>query len=674
MRRLLEQAASDQPLVMVVDDVHWAEPTLLDLLEYLVAFSSGHPILLVCLTRAELLDARPAWTTPQANQSLLQLEPLLEPEARQLVENAAPGELGTHAAARIVETAEGNPLFLEQLVAVKAEGGEAALPSTIQSVLAARIDHLEPGERSLLEHASVQGRSFYVGAVEASLPERDRPGTAKRLVSLVHRQLVRAERSELPGQDAFRFTHVLIRDAVYQGMPKAQRAELHEHLAAWLEASPGAQDETIGHHLAEAHRQLAELGHTGEHESALASAGAQRLANAADAALLRGDARAGARLLDRAQSLLAPDADVRVALLPQLGAALLEAGELDRAERVLSEAVEHAGADQQLRSRALVERQLVCLQAGTGGSPDEVAQIVDSALRELQGDERGKCRALCLKALQAFVEGRAAAADEAWQRAAEHARRAGDEAALFEILGWRASEALFGPTPVPAAIARCRQICDQVQGSPVALARTFRPTAALHAMAGDFDEADRLIRAADKILGELGGLESAVAQQEAMVDMLAGRPEAAEARLRTGYEKLEEMGEKALLADTAAMLGRALYVQDRHEEASEFCQVSKEAAADEDLSARVSWRGLRARLVADHGSREEAEAHATEAVRLAERTDFLTLHAEALVDLSEVLVRGKRSSEADAARQTALELYRRKGDLVSLERARSGSM
>ncbi len=257
VRRLLERVAAERPLLLVVDDVHWAEPTLLDLLEYLVAFSSGHPILLACLARPDFVQTRPAWVTPQPNRSLMVVDPLSNAEALALVEGV--GAAGG-AAERIVETAEGNPLFLEQLVAVGADDGGSALPSSIHAVLAARIDRLDPGERAVLELASVQGRSFHVGVLAELLGERDRPQTATHLVSLVQQQLIRSDRSDLPGQDAFRFAHALIREAAYNGLPKQRRAEVHERVARWLERRPGAQDETIGFHLAEAHRLLGELG------------------------------------------------------------------------------------------------------------------------------------------------------------------------------------------------------------------------------------------------------------------------------------------------------------------------------------------------------------------------------------------------------------------------------
>jgi DNA-binding SARP family transcriptional activator len=672
VRRLLERVARERSLVVVVEDVHWAEPTLLDLLEYLVAFSSGYPILLVCSARPEFVEIRPAWGAPHPNRSLLPLSALSDAEARQLVETAGEHELESRTAASIVATAEGNPLFLEQLVAVGAENGKTKLPSSIHTVLAARIDHLDRGEREVLEDASVQGRSFYASLVAELVAEGDRTRIATHLVSLVQKQLIRADRSERPREDTFRFAHVLIREAAYEGLPKQRRAELHEIVARWLERRPGSRDEAIGYHLGEAYRLRAELGTVGERERALATGAAERLATAARAALRRGDLVAGASLLERAASLLELDPPARSALLPELGAALREAGRLADADAVLAEAIEGAGEDERLESRARVERELVRLQVEPGAPIDEAPRVAELALPVLKahGDDLGQCRAWCLWAVHAWVEGHAARADEAWQRAAEHADGAGDEVALLEVLGtWRASAAVFGPTPVPEAIQRCQEIHERVRGSPVAVGQTLHALAPLHAMNGEFGEARRLVKAGDEILGELGGLHSVVSQHEALVEMLAGRPAAAEERLRSGYEKLDAMGEKALLATTAAMLAQAVYAQDRPDEAEELCRVSERAAAPNDLSAQVAWRGVQAKVLGVRGRVEEAEALAREAVRLAEQTDLLTDHAGALVDLGTVLQQGGKGEEAGGAIRAALELYRGKGDVVSAERA-----
>jgi len=286
------------------------------------------------------------------------------------------------------------------------------------------------------------------------------------------------------------------------------------------------------------------------------------------------------------------------------------------------------------------------------------------------GDDLGLCRAWCLRAKIAWTEGLVAAADEAWRRAAEHARRAGDERELFEILGWRASAAVFGPTPVAEAIGRCTKLQDQVRASPVAVAAMLHPLGLLHALEGDFDQARRLIREGNEILDDLGQLQSAVSHHEALVEMLAGQPATAEARLRAGYAKLEEMGERTLLATTAAMLAQAIHAQGRHQEADSFCLVSERTAAAEDLPTQAMWRRVRAKILGRQGRTGEAEALAREAVRLSEPTDLLTMRADALVDLAEVLELRGSTAEADATARQGLALYDQKGDVVSAARIR----
>jgi tetratricopeptide (TPR) repeat protein len=660
VRRLFERLARAGPLVVALDDVHWAGPTLLDLLEHVAAFSSGAPILIVCIARPELLESRPSWALPQPRRSQLVLEGLPDAHARRLV--AAAG-LESQLAGRIVDTAEGNPLFLEQLVAAQAEQEEAALPPTLQTVLAARIDRLEPGERTLLRHASVEGRRFHPGA----LPE----AAETHLFALVQKQFVHPDRTVPGGEDAFRFAHGLIREAAYEGLPKQLRAELHERIARWSAQQPDHQDEIVGFHLERAHRSRLELGPAGERERALAREASSRLAGAAETALLRGDPPAGAQLLERAAGLLEPEDPARRALLPRLGGALFDAGRLADADRVLAEAVALAAAagDAALGARARVEREFVRLQSVAGTRRGDVREIADAAQAVLGDDDIGQCRAWCLRALAEWTEGQAGAADDAWRRAAGHARRAGDRRELFEALCWRASAAVFGPTAVPEAIRRCEEIRDQVDSSPVALAVTLHPLGSLHAMTGDFETARRLIREGNEILGELGRMQSAVSHHEALVELLGGQPAAAEQRLRLGYDKLEPMGERGLLATTAAMLAQALYDQGRSEEAGAQCDVSEAAAPHEDFVTQAMWRGVRAKLLARAGALQAGETLAREALRLIERTDLLTHQGDALLDLADVLWLAGRGGEATEAARRALDLYERKGNLVSAQRA-----
>jgi class 3 adenylate cyclase len=675
VRKLFEAAAAARPLIVGFEDVHWAEPLLLDLIEYLVGFSAGTPIFLVCLARPEFVETRPSWGVRDRKRSVVALEALTEADARELVHALVSGEPDALETARIVRTAEGNPLFLEQLVATDEERGETAtLPPSIQAVLAARIAGLDPAERAVLERASVEGRNFRWGSVAALLSESDRDALGQHLMALVRRQLIQPDPSASSVEDAFRFKHALIQEAAYDGLPKEVRADLHERLARLLGAGPDGEDEIVGFHLEQAYRCRFELGMVGERERSLAAEAMRRLEAAGHKAFVLGDPAACGNLLGRAASLLPPDDPTRLALLPTLGAALFEAGRLTDADRVLTEAIERSAGDELLEARARVEQEFVRLQAEAGGSVAETEGVVDAALRvfEQYGDELGQCRAWCLRALFDWIQGQVAKADGAWRQAAEHARHAGDERELFEILDWRASAAPIGPTPVPEAITRCLEIREQVQSSPVAVAQVLHPLAALHAMQGEFELARSLVREANMIVDELGRMYSVgVAQHEAAVELLAGNPGPAEERLRWACDRLEGMGEKALLATTAAMLAQALYTQGRFEEAEGFCRASREAAAADDLSAQVQWRGVQGKILARQGKREEAEALARDAVALVAATDFLTYHGDAMLDLAEVLELSRKSAEAEAANRQGLELYERKGNLVAAERAKS---
>jgi class 3 adenylate cyclase/tetratricopeptide (TPR) repeat protein len=665
IRRLFESAAAERPLIAIVDDLHWGEPLLLDLLEYLAGFSAGAPILILCLARRELFEARPSWAAGE----VVALEALAEPDARELVQAIGEGEIEPPEEARIVRTGEGNPLFLEQLVATRTECGAEHLPPNVQAVLTARVASLDPAERRVLEHASVEGRNFRWNVVADLLPEEARESLGRDLMALVRRQLIEPDPSVFAGEDGFRFSHVLIREAVYEGLPKEVCADLHERLADRLRG--GGEAEVVGHHLEQAFRARSQLGLVGDREWELARQAQACLQAAADKVLLGGDPDAAADLLARAVSLLPADDASRVGLLPRLGTALFEAGRFTEADEILTEAIDRAGGDDLLEARARLEQLFVRLQAE--GAIDEHDRVARDALRvfEAHGDLRGQSRTWCLRATVDWIQGQAKKADEGWQRAAELARLAEDELELFEILAWRASAAAIGPTPVPDGIATCTEIRQEVEGSPLATAQLLPPFAALYAMQGDFETARSLVREANTLLGELGRIYTVVlAQYDAIVELLAGKPAAAEERLRAAYERLDELGEKAFAATTAAMLADAIYAQGRYAEAGELCRASREAAAADDLSAQVEWRGIAAKLLAQRGESAEAKALAREAVELVAQTDCLRHHGGALLDLGEVLVLAGEPQQAAEAFRAGLELYEQKGDTVMAGRAR----
>ena len=248
-RKLLEQEARKRPLVCLLDDLHWSEQTLLDLVEYVGALSRDGPILMLCIARPELLEKRPAWGGGEWNSTTVLLEPLDGAETERLLDELGGVEPGLRE--RIAAAAEGNPLFLEEMLAlIRASGeGEISVPPTIQALLAARLDQLNPAERAVLECGAVEGRVFHQSAVQAL---GDGEPQTPQLVALVRKQIYRSDTRQFAGDEAYRFRHELIRDAAYDALPKAMRADLHERFADWLEErAPDLveRDEILGHLL-----------------------------------------------------------------------------------------------------------------------------------------------------------------------------------------------------------------------------------------------------------------------------------------------------------------------------------------------------------------------------------------------------------------------------------------
>ncbi len=681
VRRLFETVARRRPLVVALDDVHWAEPTFLELVEHIVAFAPGTRILVVCLARPELLDARPSWASGE-NRRTIHLRPLDDEDARALVERErARAGISSEIANRVLQAAEGNPLFLEQLLAVQAEdGGDVGVPPTIQAVLAARIDRLPGAERLVIQRAAVQGRVFSRAALTELVPDEEAATVDDALGGLERRELVRRDRRALGGDDAFRFAHGLIRDAAYQFLRKETRSELHERMAAWLERSAtrelGEQEELVGYHFEQAYVYRAELGPVGERELRLAFEAATRLDASGRRALDRSDFPAAIKLLERAAGLLGHDDGARADVLSCLGAALTQTGRLAEAERVVDDAIRSARAvgDERLEAHGVVERLSLEIQVETAAATKRMRSRSDRIRRtfERHDDDLGLCKLWRLRGLVHWLEGNSAAADAAWGQAAEHGRQAGDRQKVSDIVLWLASSALLGPVPVRFAIRRCEALREEVAANIYARAWILHPLAALHAMERRFTVARRLLDESTAALSELGRtLTSVAGQHEAIVATLARDFAAAERCLRTGYEALAEMGEKAILSGTAADLADAIYAQGRYDEAERFTEITEAAAADDDVDSQISWRSVRGKILAKRGEIDEAERLAREAVLLAAQTDWLNEHAKALVDLGVVLREAARMEEADAAIRQGVMLYERKGNLAAVDTARA---
>jgi class 3 adenylate cyclase/tetratricopeptide (TPR) repeat protein len=677
IRKALEQRARERPLLLVVEDIHWAEPTLLDLLEHLVDWTRDAPLLLLCLARPDLIDVRPTWGAA-SQAEMLTLEPLSAAESDELIEELLHrSELAVDVRARISEVAAGNPLFVEQLLAMLLEGGDPDhVPPTIQALLAARLDSLPAEEREVIERASVVGLEFEWEALGKLAADRLRPG-GPQLSALVRKDLIGPHEAI---EDTFRFRHMLIRDAAYERIPKELRSELHERFAGWLEGRGEEFDEVIGYHLEQAYLCFEGLGRPGERARALAERAAVRLAASGRRAYARADSRATVNLLERAADLLETDDPRRLRLLPPLGRALRTQGLLDRADAILSEAVDRG---QTVGERAVAADAGVALSdlrshrhAQTGVGRNDVLREIHAAIRVFGevGDEAGLARALLLRGKYRMWGGEAAAALPDLERASQYARDSGDAAEEAESIQYMCAAMRVGPTPVEEALRRLEELGERATISGKLEMELLSARAHFMATQGDF-EAARGLASQARALGEELGLDVTHSGFVAgHVELFAGNAAGAEPEFRMVCEHYEKVGEFGFLASAAPYLAEAILIQGRDEEALRLTERwrADQLTLPEDADAQTQWRRVRAKILARRGDLDEAERLGREAVEIASGTaDILDLQAEAVADLGEVLRLAGRMRESQAAVEEAIGLYDRKGNVVAADRLRA---
>ncbi len=682
-RKLFATLAAVRPLVVFFEDVHWAEPTFLDLVEYLTERTRDAPILLVCIARPELLEQRPAWIRERANAGSLRLEPLSDANGEALIGNLGRA-LAKETTARVLRTAEGNPLFIEQLLAMLTEGdhdgAERAIPSTIDALLSARLDRLGPGERAVISRAAIVGKEFSAEATLDLLPEDARAFGPRHLETLVQKEFIGPGPTDGLGA-SFRFRHILIQEAAYRATPKTVRAELHERFADWADdpARDGLAEhsEVVGYHLEHAFRYRAELGPVGPHELDVAHRASEQLATAGQQAFKRGDMPATVNLLGRAAALPTPKGGAGLAALPELGYALFETGEVDEASAVLAAARERARADgdRGVEWRVTITRPRIEMYRDPGkididALSLEVGTAID-ALGEL-GDEAGLARAYMVLSDLFWSQGRLTETSDAATEAAEHARRAGNRREVGWALGQNALCAIHGPMPVPEGLDWLERLLRGEPENRTLDANLSGFVALLEAMSGRFDEARRHIKESRVLARDLGLIWQAGVQEllSGYVELLAGDPVAAERDMRAGEDVFREIGEGWFLSTVAVDLPRAVYEQGRYDEAFALLAAIDEQPAPTDREWQIKRTGVPARLIARRGRLDEAERLAREGVALAADSEYVGLHADVLLDLAEVLRLGGRLDEANAAAADAVGLYERKGNVAGTARAR----
>jgi predicted ATPase/class 3 adenylate cyclase len=723
MQRLLERLAREQALVLIIDDLQWAEPTLLDAIEHIAESSTDTPILLVCMARPdELFPRREHWPGGKANALSFMLSPLGDREGEQLVGHLLGGRVDPAAQAHISRWAQGYPLIVEELVThlrdegrLESAGGrwvlrldgeeeaalprtarwkadeeraEPAVPTSIQALLLARLERLAARGRALIERAAVVGEQFHLGDIEALSSGPVAKDVDEGLHELVRLDLIRPDHGPasvpLPSGsgDAYRFRHIMIRTVAYERMPDDRRAELHERYADWLERNTEDRrsqfDEIIGYHLYEAFRYHLKLDPTAASTRTLATRAGQRYASAGQRAGNRGDIPLTLAWLRRAVRLLPEDHKDRVRALLPLAEALQASGELANAMDTYQESVNAASAagDAGLTAHATIGRlhttALCHPEQFMRDGQDEIELAIP--IFDRHGDRLGLAKAGHLLAHLEWTRGRLTQARSAAERARDFAHEAGDLHWEAVIEGLRCLILYWGPWPLDEVtrinhealeVARRRGMQSLEATARMVLARVA-------AMRGSFEEARQLVSSANAITVLTGErlTQAADCISEALVELLAGELGPAALTLRRGYESLERMGGTGPRAAVAVMLARVLLLQSRDDEAEAMTRICEQITADNQLDVQIKWRAVRAIVLGRRGELESAERLVREAIDMAEQTDQLDTRAETRVDLAEVLQLAGRGHEAARELERAIWLHTEKGNEVAERNAR----
>ncbi len=638
----LEALARRQPLVVVFDDAHWAEPALLDLVDHLAVHARDVPMMILIAGRPELLDTRPGWGGGKANAASLRLAPL-DPDATMTMIDGieSNASLTSEARRQVAVMAEGNPLFAEQIATVLHEG-RADVPATLQALLSARLDALGTEEREVLERASIEGREFRVATIEALGANGDADGLRPLLEELVRRRLLRPLSS-----GEYRFHHELVRDAAYRSMPKRRRAGLHLAFADWLERCDPRRADIVGHHLAEAYRYRRELEIDDAETAGLARRAADALRTAGARAIAVGDSATACEELERAVRLTG-DADVSI--LADLGVALHGAGRLEEAAGRLEHAASLAAARGEVRIewRARVEWLDVAVALGRidGDARRRTAWDAIEPLTEV-GDDLGLARAW--------------AALQDSERALAHARAAGarrEESEILIDIGWAWADV---PTTVGEAIERVQQLMAEGPHNRRMESGLGLCLGSLYVSAGRLEEAEVILAGGLEIYRALGRLygAAAVMGKQALAALAAGDLALAERRIRDAIAIAERMGDTRRQVWWLGRLALILVLAGRPAEALVVADRAERMGPDED------WMAARALAQATAGDGVGALAWAGEALDVSRREPGPCYMARRAVAAG--LAAARRNDEAQAQWDALIAEADRKGDWFEAE-------
>jgi class 3 adenylate cyclase/tetratricopeptide (TPR) repeat protein len=688
MRLFLEGLARRQPVILVVDDLHWAEPGLLDVLEHTADWSRDSPIMLLGLARPEFYDSRPTWGGGKLNATALLLPALDDAAAASLLgKHDLPGEVQR----RIADAAGGNPLFVEQLVAMLVDEGHVALsdgvatwiggppaevrwamPPSVSALLAARIDRLDDVERTILGCAAVIGTVFYAEAI-AALTGGPMPEVQRTLALLVRKELLRTAVTDLPRATAYRFLHVLVRDAAYEGLAKASRATWHERLADWLSGQYGdvVPDEIVGHHLASAWEYRTQLGPATAQVRELAARAARKLA-AAGRRLGLSDIAAAASLLQRAADMLEPGDPDRVDCLLSLAAQRLELGQIDQALEALRMAADAADQRQALLAQVLMHGGSMLT---ADSSAEECEAVVGEAVHRFEewGDDWGLAEAYLTQGDLAVVRGDLARGTKLFALALKHGEAAGDAGCVARARSLLGIAMMFGPTPAEEVIASLDQMVASSGNDPRVRAEAEQVTCVMHAMCGRFDQARVTSSDARQHLGDVGhGLFLAnLAQSTGHVEELARDLDAAEDEYARSCTDLQALGESGYLSTVAGLHARLLGRRGKFAQAQMALELARRHGSPDDVATQSLVRQAEGLLAAAAGEADGARAAVADALareRGGEAPDAVGEARLAAADVERMLGSTLREREHLIA---ARALFEAKGNVVRVRAVES---
>ena len=692
VRRLLEHRAAQQPLVVVVDGLHWGEPTLRELLDDLVRSSGDVPALLVTMERP-LGDGEvgAGHSAPAPHADEIHIGALDEHATDELLVRALGADaLPTAVRERIVRASGGVPLFVEQLITmligdgriIRQDGAwsttstsdDLAVPPTIEALLAARVDALDEHERAVLQPAAVIGQSFPAAALR-HLVHHD---VNAQLHSLGRRRLI----ARVPGNDPLadhRFRDLMTRDVVYDGLLKRTRSTLHRQYADWMTDGPAAArvtevEEILGYHLERAFVLGAEVAAVDDDLVGIGTRASHHLGAAGERAFARGDMPAAANLLERAARTVHQDGPRASRLLVLAGDAVMETGAFTKAGELYDQAARlaEAAADEAGLASADLAKVTMGYLTGDGADDDSAHAAAERLLPvfERSDDHAGIARCWRLRAYLEMTRCRWGDAERAAIETIAHAQRAGDHVLERRVIPALGGFAFFGPTPVSEALERCELLLTVAGTDQRARALIEQFSARLLALDGQFDRARALCAHARSSLLDLGWYFDAalVSLHLGPIETLGGDPAAAEEALRADHETLRGMGEQNYLSTNSAMLAEAVRRQGRTDEADRLVTESASMAAPGDVLTQLAWRSTRVRLLLDAGDLDAASALASEALQLALSTDSPAAQGDAYTDLAAVVLRTAGSVDASKLLTDALARFRAKADRTGIER------